>query len=215
MAKRQTFGLTIGTEQVLALAERLGEVTPEKLAERLVAVTNEQLESAYELSRKRMLSGINLTDAYLRERFEINQATTKRPSGEIVAKARDRGDLTLLSRYDLQVGLLDVKNPEKSKGYGALGIPKGKKQGAPSVEVVRGARKSLKSDRAFVFNSKAGTPLIVKRNPNGKLSSALLGPSVYQLFRVAATDLEQQIGDDYEAAITEAAERELNKVLEA
>lgn len=215
MAKRQTFGLTIGTEQVLALAERLGEVTPEKLAERLVAVTNEQLESAYELSRKRMLSGINLTDAYLQSKFELKSATTKRPTGEVIAKARDSSDYTLLTRYDYQVGLTDVKNPAQSKGYAKLGIPKGKKQGAPSVEVVRGARKTLKSEKAFVFITDKGTPLIVKRKPNRKLSDALLGPSVYQLFRVAATDLGQQIGDDYEAAITEAAERELNKVLEA
>lgn len=214
MAKRSVFGLTVGTEQIVALAERLGEITPEALVERLVEVTNDQLESAYELSRKRMLSGINLTDGYLKERFEINKATVKNGKGEIVAKARDKGDLTLLSRYDLKVTPEAVANPKRSKGYAKIGLAKGQKQGAPSVEVVRGARKPIQDKTAFVFISKSGAPLIVKRKPNGKLSSALLGPSVYQLFRVAATDLEEQIGDDYQAAIIEAAERELKKALE-
>jgi len=214
VARRSTFSIKFDASELDALADRLGTATPESLGAKLVEVTNEQLESAYELSRKRMLSGINLTDSYLRERFEINKATAQKPTGEIIATARDKKDLTLLTKYDYQVGQIKVKNPDRSKGYAKLGIPKGKKQGAPSVEVVRGARKQVQSSKAFVFISKKGTPLIVKRNPNGKLSSALLGPSVYQLFRVAAGELEQQIGDDYQTAIIDAAERELKKVLE-
>jgi len=210
---QSTFSIKVDTSQLDALVDGLGEVTPEALGQRLVEVTNEQIESAYDLSRKRMLSGINLTDAYLQERFEVNKATVNRPTGEIVAKARAGSDYTLLSRYGLRVEHTGVQDPSRSKGYAKLGIPKGQKQVAPSVEVVRGARKQLKSRKAFVFVSKTGTPLIVKRQPNGKLGDALVGPSVYQLFRVAATALGEQIGDDYQAAITDAAEAELKKVL--
>lgn len=226
---QSTFSIKVDTSQLEALVEGLGEVTPEALGQRLVEVTNEQIESAYDLSRKRMLSGINLTDGYVKRKMAVTQATANKPVAEIIAYG-GREYLTSLSHYGAMQLAKDVtwSNERiasmgktfgqwpgwvRRKGNAALGIPVNKKAAGRSVEVVRGSRKKI--GPAFAIPGKRdneGNPIVFRRNGADKVE-ALTGPSVYQLFRVAATALEEQIGDDYQTAITDAAEAELKKVL--
>ena len=92
-----------------------------------------------------------------------------------------------------------------------MGIPAGQKQGGVSVAVRRGSRKIVREGAkdVFVIPSKRdseGNPLIFQRLPgktsNGKSRlKALLGPSVYQLFRYQITN--NNLTTDVEADLTE------------
>ena len=225
-----TFKFTVDTSALDGLSDRLTELTPETLGARLVETTNQQIESAYDLSRKRMLSGINLTDSYIQRKMAVTQATANKTTAEIVAYG-GKDYLTSLSHYGAVQLAKDVnwtneriladgnkfgKWPgwTRRTGNEKLGIAVNRKAAGRSVEVVRGSRKKIGPAFAIAGkNDKDGNPLVFRRNAGGKVE-ALSGPSVYQLFRVAGNELAEQIGDDYQAAIIDAAERELKKVLE-
>ena len=230
MAGRSTFSVKFDTSALVQLGENLADITPKELGARLVETTNQQIESAYDLSRKRMLSGINLTDQYVQRKMAVTQATANKPTAEIVAYG-GKDYLTSLSHYGAVQLAKDVnwsneKIASMGKKFGQwpgwvrrsgnapLGIPVNKKAAGRSVEVVKGSRKKI--GPAFASPGKTdkdGNLIVFRRNAGDKVE-ALSGPSVYQLFRVAATALEEQIAEDYQAAITDAAERELKKVLE-
>ena len=67
---RAGFSIKIDVDQLAALANRLGTITPEKLGEFVTVALNQTADSAYELGRKRMLNGINLTDEYVKRKLQ-------------------------------------------------------------------------------------------------------------------------------------------------
>jgi len=94
------------------------------------------------------------------------------------------------------------------------GIDAGEKAASLSVEVLRGQRKNV----AFTFTlpgktDNDGNPLVFQRQPKSARIDALLGPSVFQLFRVAAGKIEDGVYADLRAAVILTAEKELEKVL--
>lgn len=99
-----------------------------------------------------------------------------------------------------------VTNTRKSVGK-AFTLPgKLDREGNPlvfkAVEGTYGAGSSKRNTEAG-FNRRKGRSKI----------EALYGPSVYQLFRVAAGEIAPGVSDDLENAVVQAAERELQKVI--
>ena len=240
MARNNAFSVKIETSTVEALADRLGEINAARLGETLVDTINEVADSAYELSRRTITTGINLTDAYVQRRMELKPATKARPTAEIVAPFGKK-NLTNLSHYGAQVGETKPVNWTneriadevfggtarfgpwpgwtKRTGTAHMGIPEGRKAYKMTAEVARGSRKSI--GKKFTLPGKRdteGNPLVFERTgPGGKDGKgnlqSLLGPSVYQLFRVAAENIEERVGNDLRDAVVDAAERAFRDAL--
>lgn len=230
MARLNAFRVTVDTVQVDRLTANLGAFTPEQIGASLVEAINETVDSAYELGRSRMLAGINLSDEYVQRKMRVEHATEASPVATIIASGA-RKDMTSLSHYGAMqekkavnwsndriraAGHKFGKWPGWTKRTGApgVGIEAGLKAAGKSVEVTRGKRMRLGSQ--FSIPGKKdndGNLLIFRRSASGKLQ-ALTGPSVYQLFRVAAGLIEDDVGDDLMRAVSASAERELKKALE-
>lgn len=117
---------------------------------------------------------------------------------------------------------------EMRRGDEARGISVGSKLGKMSAEVTRGSRKSIgrkftipgKEDREgnlLVFEA-TGAPGRGKRDrnrirPRGGVR-ALYGPSVYQLFRTAATRISDDVGVELQQAIADEAAKQFNRIIE-
>lgn len=216
MARRSAFSIKFDIDPLSSLAGQLEKLTPEKFGEAIVEAVNDTVDRAYDLGRQRMLGGINLTDEYLKRKMLVERATEQRPVAKITAFGGN-DFLTNLSHYGAMQEKQDVVgngSNRRLKGNAAFGIPVGQKAAGRSVEVVKGQRKNIKS--AFGIpgrNDGSGTPIVFRRIEGTRTVEALLGPSVYQLFRIAAKGIEGSVGDDLEQAVIDAAERRLQEAL--
>lgn len=220
--------MTVDVKGVLKLADDIGQIGSERLGDAVVRALNEGGESAYELSRKTILRGINLTDAYVGARMRTKLATKSRPTFEIVALG-GRGFQTNLSHYGAMLDPTDVNWTNADilamgkkfskwpgwtyrKGDRARGIEEDEKQYVSSAAVVRGARKSV--GKKFTLPGKSdseGNPLLFKRE--GGRIAPVYGPAVYQLFRSTIPLVIDQVQDDLEVALTREAEREFQRAI--
>lgn len=224
------FSIKFDVGPLTALADKLSALTPERLGGYLVAAINDTADSAYELGRKRILNGINLTDDYVQRKMRVDHATEQKPTATITAFG-GRGFLTGLSHYGAMQRHRDVNwsNADivtggftfgpwpgwtRRKGNAPLGIPVDRKASGRSVEVVKGRRKVI--GPAFAIPGKKdadGNPVVFTRDRGTRTVKALSGPSVYQLFRVAAVDIRDQVGNELEQAVIDVAERRLREEL--
>lgn len=205
------FNVKVDVSKIEALAKSLGELTPEQLGALTVSAINTAASSAYELSRKTMLRTINLTGAYVQDKMSLDPATAKSPAATITAFGGKRADMTGLSHYGAMQEWRGVLHPTRSRGDAKRGIPAGQKADGMSVEVTRGSRKRMGSQFSIPGKEdREGNLLIFRRDKAGKIQS-LMGPSVYQLFRAAATAIEGQVTDDLEATLIEMANKALQR----
>lgn len=220
MSRSITF--SADTQALNGLADRLGTLQGGTLDGVATKVVNEVGERTFSLARGRMLAGLSLTDVYLRSRMGFTPAPVRsRPRAVVLA----RGDLTTLGHYAPILTPQAVKNPTRSKGNPGLGIPSGQKLAGVSVAVRRGGRKEIRAGKGDVFlmpsrRDSEGNPLIFQRIAGAKTRNgkdklkALLGPSVYQLFRYqidliqgeVETDLADTLLARTEAAFLDALE---------
>ena len=225
------FNVKVDVSKIEALAKSLGDLTPEQLGALTVSAINTAASSAYELSRKTMLRTINLTDAYIQDKMQLDPATAKSPTATITAFGGKRANMTSLSHYgamqeDKAVNWSNARIKSMGKKFGKwadwdwtvrtgapeLEIAIGRKGDGKSVAVTRGRRKAMKS--AFSIPGKEdreGNLLIFRRDKAGKIQ-ALMGPSAYQLFRAAATAIKDQVTDDLEATLIEMADKAMKKL---
>ena len=236
MARANVFSIKIDVSELDDFADRLAGLTPEKVGALLVDAINETADSAYELSRKAILSGINLTDAYVQSHMSVEHATANKPEAYIVAFG-GRGHTTGLSHYGAiqEVKKVTWSNERieslghkfsakwpgwiRRKGDEARGIDEGDKTAGVSVHVTT-SRKKLQTGKAIIMPGvvdREGNELVFKRTGgSGRKDSklkALQGPSVYQLFRVAGEKIEDQVYGDLERAVVDSAERQFLKEL--
>ena len=214
MAK--SLSITVDVRQIDTLAADIQKARPDQLASQLIPAINQQVESAYELTRKQITRSTTLTDPYVQRKMQVTKATRNNPNAEIVAFG-SKSFLTSLSHYNVEQKKEKVKNPARRdlKGNAALGIPVGMKAAGKYVEVTPGRRKLMPG--AFSIpgkNDNDGNPIVFIRKKYTDAVKALSGPSVYQLFRAAASDQQDQIADDFENAVTRAAQEALEKVFE-
>ena len=211
MATRRS-SFTVDVTQLARAAEKLARVDDLTLDKSMVAELNEIVDEVYETARGRMNAGINLTDAYLQSRMTVIHATPERGlRAEIVARG-GQAEQTPLGRY--YVGPNTVAAP-RAKGDPSRGIAPGQKRAGVKVEVSRGAPKTITN--AFTMPLRVGDTAggngigIFTRSKYG-LVQHRYGPAVYQLFRVAAGELEDSVGDKLER-LGIVAEQALEKAL--
>ena len=231
-----SFGIKFDVSQLDTLADKLAGLTPDAVSALMVSAINETADTGYELSRKAILRGINLTDRYVQSHMAVHPATVRNPQAEIVAFG-GKGHITGLSHYgamqeDKPVTWSNERIQEaghtfstkwpgwiRRRGDDARGIDEGDKTAGVSVQVT-GARKALKTSRAILLpgiRDTEGNAMVFKRvSGSGRNKSTLknlTGPSVYQLFRVAGALIENKLHDDLERAVVDAAEQQFLKEL--
>lgn len=223
------FDIKIDVSKLDGLQSQFEQLSPAQLGAHLVDAINETADSAYVMARTRMLTSINLTDDYVQRKMRVEHATESAPVASIIASGAP-GDMTSLSHYGaMQLTKADNwsnaritaaghkfapwRGWTRRTGNAALGIAVDTKAAGKTVEVTRGKRMKLGSQ--FSIPGKKdndGDLIIFRRLPSGKLQ-ALNGPSVYQLFRVAAAVIEDDVYASLEDAVAAAAEREIDKAL--
>lgn len=234
--RRAAFGIAVDVSDLDRFANNLGDLTAEQLGASLVDAINETADSAYDLARKNMLRGINLTDEYVQRKMQVDHATESKPSATITAF----GITTSLSHYGaMQLLQVDNWTNDRIQGAGhkfgsigpggfkwtkrtgrdALGIPVDMKSRGKSVEVIRGQHARLGSQFSIPGKKDSDGNLLIFRRKNGQKGhdaalEVLAGPSVYQLFRVAAGVIEGEVADNLESAVVDIAERQLKKAME-
>lgn len=203
-ARRSTF--TIDVRELARAADRLSRVDDAMLDKSMVGELNKIVDETFDDARGRMNAGINVTDAYMRSKMDVIHATPERGlRAEIIARG-GRSDQSPLGRYF--VAQNTVAAP-RAKGDPSRGIGPGRKRAGVTVEVSRGAPKLVKN--AFTMPLRAGAAAggngigVFTRSKYG-LVQHRYGPAVYQLFRVAAGNLEDSVGDKLERLGVVAAE---------
>ena len=213
--KRTAFGIKFDVSSVEALADKLASLTPEAISVLMVDTINGIADSTYELARKTMLGGINLTDAYVQRKMQVIPATAAKPSASIVAFG-DKPDLTGISHYGAIQRFQRVFNTDRSRGDVKRGIPAGLKADGMSAEIIKGSRKAF--EHAFTLPGKKdteGNALVFARKKDTNKIVMRRGPAVYMLFRVAAGTIEDQVYGDLGQAVIDEAERQFQKELSA
>jgi hypothetical protein len=209
------------------------------LGDQLVKATNEAADNAYQLSRKAITNAVNLKLGYVDRKVQLKPASKGKPRAEIVAN----GDITMLSHYGSMWRSKENRWNDPPPGWKiGLGrfrytprVNEDKEAGA-SVEVKSGARKEMPGAFTITKNGKVvedreGNPLLfiqrsgtkgqgsktdttrLPRKAGRAKVQALVGPSVYQLFRTAAQAIEGEVRDDLEARVLRVATEEFEKVL--
>jgi hypothetical protein len=222
--------IKIDASEVFGLGDAIGRLTPEELGRRMVQTINTVTTETYDLARKTMLDGINLTDAYVQRKMDVTLATEQLPRAVITA-ARNKGSHTNLSEYGAMTAAKPVTwSNERIAGMGvkfskwpgwtqrtgnkSVGVAVNQKAAGTSVEVRRGARKQLTSKVGFQvgkLKDGSGNPLVFERV--GSKIKAMYGPSVYQLFAVASGQIEKQVADNLYDAVVASADQAMKEIL--
>ncbi len=190
--------VTIDFSELKGLGDRLSTVDGEAIGAAALASVNSVTERAYTAARKRMIAGINLPDAYLRERMSITPASDPEKPLAVIRAAYKH---TVLGRYAPQ----QLTRPAGSRGKGdrSRAIPAGLRGAGISIEVTRGSRKPISN--AFIMPLKNGNGIgVFVRDPGSKSPRILYGPSVWQLFRSTIDVIKGSIVDDLESTTINA-----------
>lgn len=170
---------------------------------------NKVASKAVTRSRREIVSRVNLTQTYVRERMELRPATPRRPEAFVVARVRH----TRLATYGAKQVTVAAK---RAKGDKLRGIGAGRKQAGVMVGVTR-AKGKRRMPGAFLVPLRAGKAgglngmgVFIRE---GKRIRHLYGPSVDQVFRGILPALQQQVADDLEKAVLEQTEYEVRKAL--
>ena len=212
MATRRS-AFSVNVSDVEEQAERLAQIENLSKDVAMIRTLNAVVDDVYETARGRMNAGINLTDAYLQSKMAVVHASPDRGlRAEIIARG-GRDDQSPLGRY--YAGQATVAAP-RAKGDPSRGIAGGSKRAGVKVEVSRGKVSVLKN--AFTMPLRAGSTAggngigIFTRSRYGVVRHRY-GPAVYQLFRVAAGELEQSVGDILEDKLGDAAQAALERAI--
>jgi len=209
MARRSAFDIQVDARLVERLADDLAGVDASTIGRATLEAVNRVALRTEVKFRDRITQGINLSDAYLRERMGVRPAdNAAAPEAVIYAPFRH----TQLGRYDPKQLTRPAQNRKRSKGDKSRGIPAGSRADGVSVEVVRGSRKTISNGFTMPLRNGNGIGVFTRRKGDAKYTTRL-GPSVYQLMRVQVDELYEEVGIDLELEVLAEAERVLEKVL--
>lgn len=193
MATKRFFEIKV--DQVATLADRIGSLDASALSKATSDALNSTVDTTYELARKRITADVNIADDYLRRRMEVDHATPTKNSATITATG-DPKRMTRLAHYQAQMVVVPRKTTTPSRAKGSiLNLGPGVKQGGVKVNVMRPAHLGS----AFMLPLKAGNAQGEKLGVfirDGKRLKHLYGPSVYQLFRYQAEQLNDEVAED-------------------
>lgn len=214
------FSIKISVAEITAVADKLGVLADAPLGEKGLGIVNRVATDTFERAVPRMVKVVNLTDQYVRSHMSVSLATNPLHPVATIRANGGPGDMTPLSRYGATQMWQPTVRPNRAKGDQSHGrnIPQGRKGAGVRVSVKRGSAATL--EWAFLMPLRAGNLAggngvgVFTRSKDGTLVRHRYGPSVYQLFREAAGELEVSVGDELEQAVMEEAERQLARSLE-
>jgi hypothetical protein len=204
---------TVDVGAISQLADRLGELDAAAFGELAVRTVNDSADATYEAVRPRMIASINLSDDYVTNRMEVRHAKSANDATATIVARGSGGDMTILARYGAQQLVAVPKGTRKpAKGSAARGIPPGMKGAGVSVEVTRGNRKDIAGGFLMNLRNGNGLGLFTRAKGSAKIRHRY-GPSVYQLFKTVATDMQVEIQNDLTTRLVDEAEKVLLKAL--
>lgn len=209
--------LRINMAQVEALTGKIGKLEPAELGSNLVSAINEVADRAYDFARKRMTDSVNLTDDYVRRKMVVQAATAQRPEARITASGA-REDTTVLGRYDAKMILAPRKTTNRARPTtGGLRIPSGMRQNGVEVKVRKTGGDS-EIEYGFLQPLRAGKTdggngLGVFARSKSGVKRHRYGPAVYQLFRTQMPNITDDVGEDLQRTVGDAAEANLREIL--
>ena len=209
--------LRINMAQVEALTGKIGKLEPAELGSNLVSAINDVADRAYDFARKRMTDSVNLTDDYVRRKMVVQAATAQRPEARITASGA-REDMTVLGRYDAKMILAPRKTTNRARPTtGGLRIPSGMRQNGVEVKVRKTGGDS-EIEYGFLQPLRAGTTdggngLGVFARSKSGVKRHRYGPAVYQLFRTQMPNIADDVGEDLQRTVGDAAEANLREIL--
>lgn len=227
--------IKIDITAVSGLAERLGLLDAQAFGDLAVRTVNVVADETYDLVRPRMVNTVNLTDSYVQSRMEVRHAKSANDATATIIARGSGADMTILARYGAKQLMQPVKYPNASFAAGARGrnpkkpgsalswkprigdasrgIPVDMKGAGISVEVTRGSRKDIAGGFLMHLNNGNGVGLFTRSGDKLTMKHRY-GPSVYQLFSVAATKMLDDIGESLESQLVIEAEKLFTKALE-
>lgn len=187
------FKVAIDITKVKGLSDRLSELDAQAFRQAATLAVNQSADDVYQLVRPRMAAAVNLSEQYIGERIEVKHSSgSSRIEASIVAKG-SKPTMTQLARYNPK----QITTPAKrAKGDARRGILPGTKQAGVSVEVIRGQPKIMPGAFLIPLNNSNGWGVAtrIKGRTDRKGYKVRYGPSVYQLFRVAADNVLNEAG---------------------
>lgn len=196
----------------------ISNLSAERLGALAVETVNAVAGRTYDLSRERMVAGINLTDEYLRQRMSIELASNGKAEASIIASGA-KNDTTVLGRFDAKPNVVPNRSRKgKRKGNAALGIAPGSRQLGVTVQVTRGSTKDFQF--GFLLPLKRGTQSggngfgVFTRKPGSKNITHRYGPSVYQLFAAQIKLLDEEVNDDLETTLGKQIDAAVGRAFE-
>lgn len=214
-----SFNVKFDVQQLEELSASLGKIASGVEGDVAVKALNAAAQRTFDEARKRMISKVNLTDEYVRDKMTFREGTVDTLQATISVEGSDTRD-TPLTRFDTQMVLAGASSPKsKLKGNAALGIPVGLKQAGVKVEVTRGNASSGFVPRGFLLPLKKGKEaggngfgVFSRRKVDGKPKHRY-GPAVYQMFKVESGsmlgEVEEWLSDSLENYVKDFMERQL------
>lgn len=228
--------ITVDASKLPGMAALFDKLAPEELGKRMAGAINAVTEQTYDLARENITSMVGLTDNYIRRKMEVKYATAQLPQATIRADGTRKDAHTNLSEYGAMTSSTDVNwSNERIAAMGVkfgkwpgwvrrtgnkgIGVAVGKKATGTSVEVKRGARKRITSKPGFQvgkFKDGSKNAMVFERIGKGKNSKikAMYGPSVYQLFRTASGNIQEQVSDNLYDAVSEVAGKAMKEIFQ-
>lgn len=168
---------------------------------------NRVAKPLYPRCQREIVSQVNLTEGYVRDRMSLTLATPEQPVAIISARRR----ATRLATYAAQQ--VTVAAPD-AKGDPLRGIPRGMKQAGVSVSVKRGgARKTMSHAFLIPLLNGNGLGVFVRTGTGRKDIRHLYGPSVDQVLSRVIDDIypeiQQSLASEVGAGLDEAIARKL------
>jgi hypothetical protein len=197
------FSVKFGFDELNGLAESLGKISDDSLAQAAVESLNVIVDNTYELARDRMLKDINLSESYVKRKMFVTPASRQKLEASITAptssNSRDVNN-TPLGRYDAKPVTVPATSKRVKQGPGRMGIPLGSKQRGVTVRVLKSQVNTDFVPRGFLLPLRRGTEAggnglgVFARDRSGRLRHRY-GPSPYQLFAFQADRLTGEVGD--------------------
>lgn len=182
---------------------------PNRLARTRTRAINRTAREGKKFTAQKVFESVNLKKSDINKRLKVEKATRSRPEATLTAAFRPR----LLSRFGARARTQRVKHPERSKGFARFGIQPGRKFAGVSVKVKRsGARKILKSGFLIPLRGSNAMGLAVRTGRGRKAYKVLHGPSVHQVVRWNAADIERFIRQDLARTFDEEWAKELERI---
>ncbi len=186
---------------------------------------NRVAEKTMTRSRREIVSQVNLTQPYVRERMKLEKATPSKSVAIISARVRPTRLATFNAKQLIRkanarrAAALDARRRGLyGSGDKMRGIPAGSVSAGVSVKVKRaGSRKRMSG--AFFVPLKRGTDapgsngmgVFIRTGTGRKAIKHLYGPSVDQVFSGVIEDIKPDVQEQLQEAVVKQAEYELKQ----